>query len=445
MNDERRRAEALFRYAVLGDLLHRSLRRGELGRALSERAQKLWKRPDGHERRIAKKTLEEWLYKFKRHGFDGLLPSVRSDRGKVRALKAEIEELVIAMKREDPGRSAQLILEELELAGRLRRGEVSVSTIRRVLKREGLTGPRMELERPARLRWQASRSGELWQGDALHGPTLFDPASGKAVRVKVFALLDDRSRLVPYLRADFHETQTAFLTVLLGAVLRRGIPRAILLDNHGSFTGSDVRVACAKLGVRLVFARPHDGASKGKIERWWRTLRARVLDRLDPTKISTLDDLNVRLSAWVEAEYNTRPHSSLGSKTPLEVWEEDAEEIRWVDDPGAVEEAFTDKLKRKVRDDSTCQVRGRTLEVPTELRGRAVEVYYSLLQPGRYWIEDGHTQIPLREVNPEENARRPRSRKPSEKKEEPPATGLNPVEDLLRRLTHKRKDKTDDE
>lgn len=139
------------------------------------------------------------------------------------------------------------------------------------------------------------------------------------------------------------------------------------------------------------------------------------------------------------------PSSACGSKTPLEVWEEDAEEIRWVDDPGAVEEAFTDKLKRKVRDDSTCQVRGRTLEVPTELRGRAVDVYYSLLQPGRYWIEDGHTQIPLREVNPEENARRPRSRKPSEKKEEPPATGLNPVEDLLRRLTHKRKDKTDDE
>ncbi len=149
MNEERRRAEALFRYAVLGDLLHRDLRRGELGRALTERAHKLWKGPDGRERRIAKKTLEEWLYRYKHQGFDGLLPSPRSDRGKVRALKAEIEELVIAMKREDRGRSAQLILEELELAGRLRRGEVSVSTIRRVLSREGLTGPRMELERTA--------------------------------------------------------------------------------------------------------------------------------------------------------------------------------------------------------------------------------------------------------------------------------------------------------
>lgn len=264
------------------------------------------------------------------------------------------------------------------------------------------------------------------------------------MRVKIFALLDDRSRLVPYIRADFHETQTAFLTVLCGAVLRRGIPRAILLDNHGSFTGSDVKVACARLGVRLIFARPYDGPSKGKIERFWRTLRARVLDRLDTLKVTTLDDLNLRLSAWVESDYNTRAHSSLGARTPLEVFEEDAEEIRFVDDTGAVEEAFTATLSRQVRADSTCQVRGRTLEVPTEFRGRAVEVHYSLLSPDRFWIEDGRSRIPLREVDPEANARRPRQRKPSEKKEEPPATGLNPVEEMLRRMTQKRRESDDE-
>ncbi len=443
MNEERRKKEALFRYAVLGELLNRVLRRGELGRGLRERAGRVWEGPGGRERRIAVKTLQEWYYRYKHQGFDGLLPAPRSDRGRTRVLRPEIEELILKMKYEDPGRSAALVHRELELAGRLRRGEVSTSAIRRLIRRAGLTGPRMELERPVRLRWQASFCGELWQGDALHGPSLFDPASGRPVRVKIFALLDDRSRLVPYVRADFHETQTAFLTVLLGAILRRGIPRAILLDNHGSFTGSDVAVAAARLGARLVFARPYDGPSKGKIERWWRTLRAHVLDRLDLGKVTTLDDLNVRLSAWVEAEYNTRPHSSLGGKTPLEVWEEDAEEIRWVDDPGQVEEAFTDKLKRRVRHDSTCQVRGRTFEVPPELRGRSVEIHYSLLHPDRLWIEDGRTQIPIREVDPEANARRTRQGKPLEKKEEPPTTGLNPVEEILRRLTQRRKDKRD--
>jgi transposase InsO family protein len=350
------------------------------------------------------------------------------------------------MKREDPGRSAALIHRELELAGRLRRGEVSTSAIRRLLRRAGLSGPRMEIERPVRLRWQASRCGELWQGDALHGPSLFDSASGRPVRVKIFALLDDRSRLVPYLRADFHETQTAFLSVLLGAILRRGIPRAILLDNHGSFTGSDVAVASAKLGARLVFARPHDGPSKGKIERWWRTLRAHVLDRLDLAKVTTLDDLNVRLSSWVEAEYNQRPHSSLGGKTPLEVWEEDAEDIRWVEDPGSIEAAFTHSITRSVRLDSTCQIFGRTYEVPPEHRGRTVKISYSLLRPTQYWVLDASTRIPLREVDPESNSGRPRKATPEEKKKETDRSGFNPVEDFLRRLTRpqERKDGEDE-
>lgn len=435
MNDKRRKQEALFRYGVLGDLLSRELKRGELRRGLAERATKTWIDPGGRERHVAAKTLEEWLYRYKRSGFDGLLPRERRDAGELRALPAELQELIVAMKREDPGRSAALILRELVACGRVKRRDVSAATIRRLLRRVGLTGPRLELDRPARYRWQATTSGELWQGDALHGPKLFDPAAGKEVRVKIFALMDDRSRLIVYLRGDFHETQQDFLTVLLGAVLRRGIPRTVLLDNHGSFSGGDVNVACAKLGTRLLFTRPYDGPAKGKIERYWRTLRADVLDRLDMQKIGSLDDLNLRLWTWVEGEYNTRPHSSLCGKSPLEVWEEDSDEIRWVDDPGAVEEAFTDKLIRHVRNDSTCQLRGRTFEVPTELRGRRVEIHFSLLHRDRFWIQDGQTRIPLREVNPETNSRRARGGRGPTEKRRIPVTGLNPVEDILRRLS----------
>ncbi|MEE8164127.1 MAG: helix-turn-helix domain-containing protein, partial [Myxococcota bacterium] len=376
MTDDQRRLEALFRYAVLGEILHRPLRRGDLRRGLRVLAGRIFTGPDGRQRRYAEKTLQEWYYQFRRGGFDALVSRPRSDRGKCRALDAEQQKLILAMKREDPGRSAQLIFEELRRAGLVRRDGVSVSTICRLLRREGLTGPRKELERPARFRWQASTCGELWQGDALHGPKLFDPSSGKEVRVKVFGLIDDRSRLVPYLRADFHETQQAFLTVLLGAVLRRGRPHALLLDNHGSFTGSDVEIACARLDTRLIFARPFDGAGKGKIERFWRTLRARLLDRLDLEKIQCLDDLNLRLSTWVEGEYNTRAHSSLSGKSPLQVFEEDHEEIRWIEDAASVESAFTHSITRSVRLDSTCQIYGRIYEVPPALRGRSAEIHY---------------------------------------------------------------------
>jgi len=445
MDDARAQQIALFRLSVLGELISRPLRHGELGRGLRARAAQVWTDPFGQPRKIAAKTLEEWFYKYRRYGFEGLLPQPRSDRGVLRSLPEEVKALVINMKREDPGRSALLIRRELELAGVIRRGQASISVFQRMLSDAGLTGPRMEVDRPARLRWQASRCGELWQGDALHGPKLFDPHQGKLVRVKIFALLDDRSRLVPFIQADFHETQSDFLTVLLGAVMRRGLPRTILLDNHGSFTGSDVQLVAAKLTIRLTYARPYDGPAKGKIERFWRFLRGQVLDRMDMKKVETLDDLNLRLWAWVEGEYNKRPHSSLSGKSPLQVWEEDAEEIRWVDDPALLETAVIATLERHVRNDATCQVRGRTYEVPPALRDRKVKIRYSVLHPDRLWIDDAGTRVPLRIVDPEGNARRRRPQAPNHPPASAPETGLNAVEAFLKKMIGKGKEKGQDD
>jgi putative transposase len=435
MTDDRRRTEALFRHSVLGSVLSRELRRGELRPALAELAQRDWTGPDGGPRRFSWRTLEEWYYRYRREGFDGLLPRPRSDEGSSRALTPELQLLVLSMKREDPGRSAPLILHELQEAGRLKRGQVSVSAIQRLLRRNSLSGPKLELDRPERLRWRAEVAGELWQGDALHGPKLRDPATGRELRAKVFGLIDDRSRLLVHARAGFHETQEAFLKVLLRAVQRRGVPRNLLLDNHKSFTGADVQVACAKLGIRLRYARPYDGPAKGKIERFWRTLRGRCLDRLDPAQVTTLDALNVRVGAWIEADYNQRGHSGLGGRTPQEVWEEEAHEVRFLDDPQLLEAAFTAELKRKVRNDSTCQVRGRTYEAPTHLRGQQIVVCYSLLRPALLYLRDGEVRVPLREVDPVANAERSRGGGVSPAAEPPKPTGLNAVEDLLRRLT----------
>jgi transposase InsO family protein len=347
MNDDRRVEVALFRLAVLGDLIHAKRSHGVLSRSLRQKSQQVWQCPDGPSKRLTAKTIESWYYRFQKDGFDGLKPRDRRDRGLSRAISAELQRLVVEMKREDPGRSIPLIIRELESNGRVKKGELRETTVGRLLRREGLSGPKMEMKTPARYRFVAATCGELWQGDACHGPKLFDPGSGREVRVKIFGLIDDKSRLLSYLRAGFHERQEDVLKVLLEAVRRRGIPRALLLDNHGSFTGTNVRVACAKLGIRLVFARPYDGASKGKIERFWRTLRAHVLDRLDPEKVVTLDDLNVRLMTYVENDYNQRPHAGLSGKTPRSVWEEDATEIRWVDDPTSIDSAFLHSFQRK--------------------------------------------------------------------------------------------------
>ncbi len=435
MNDDHKRDMALFRFAVLGDLVNTELRRGALRRALEQKADQYWILPDGNGRRLAAKTIQSWLYAYRKRGFEGLVPGERKDKGASRSIRAAIQALILDMKREDPGRSTPLILRELANSGVARKGAISASAVNRLLANNGLSGPKMKLEAQARHRFVAAVCGELWQGDACHGPKLFDAAQGRDVRVKIFGLLDDKSRLVTYLRATFHERQEDFLRVLFEAVRRRGIPRSLLLDNHGSFRGADTRVTCAKLGIRLVYARPYDGASKGKIERFWRTLRAHVLERLDLGVVRTLDDLNLRLMAWVDGDYNVRPHAGIGGQTPLSVFEQDSTEVRYVGDHAELEGQFVAHIERVVRNDSTCTVGGRVLEVPQHLRGRRVSLYYEVLRPDSLWLEDGGVRVAVREVDATANSRRARVYKV----EPPPApkpTGLNAVEGALEQLLH---------
>jgi hypothetical protein len=134
MDDDARTKEALFRHSVLGDLLSRKLRRGELRPLFKELSEKTYEDYFGRPRRIAPSTLEEWYYQHKHEGFEGLKPLSRCDEGRSRRLPAELVRLVLDLKREDPGRSAPLILRELELSGRISRGHMSVYPIQRLLR-----------------------------------------------------------------------------------------------------------------------------------------------------------------------------------------------------------------------------------------------------------------------------------------------------------------------
>jgi len=434
MTDDKRNHEALFRHAILGDLLSRNMRRGQLRPALKQLAQQTYQDHHGRSRRVAYKTLEEWYYKYRNGGFEALKPRPRKDRNTSRVLAEDLQQLILDMKREDPGRSARLIVRELELAGRIPAGEVSRSSVQRLLHRHGLSVPRMELDHSARYRWEVSTCGELWQADALHGPALMNPATGRKQHVIVFGLIDDRSRLIPYLEGGFGETEQRFLAVLYQAMARRGIVRKLLLDNHASFSGYDLRLLCARLGIHLVHSRPGDAPSKGKIERVWRTLRAQLIERLDLERVTTIDEFNLRLWTWVEMEYHHQPHSSLSGRTPLEVWEADADQIRWVEDHSQLEQNFYGEATRLVLNDSTVQWRGVLYEVPPYLRCQRVRLRYALLDSTRVSVLDGSTEIPLRRVRAVDNANRSRAAATTiVDTADTPKTGFNIAELILAR------------
>ena len=82
------------------------------------------------------------------------------------------------------------------------------------------------------------------------------------------------------------ENVQAFLPVFSNALIRRGIPQRLYVDNGANYRSRQLALVCAKLGIALIHARPHHPAGKGKIERWFRTVRAAWLAHLD----AQLDD-----------------------------------------------------------------------------------------------------------------------------------------------------------
>lgn len=435
MNETMRADEALFKHTLLGPVLYEKLSRGQLRQKLREIAAQTYFDQNGTARTFSWRTLEDWLYQLRGSGFNSLKPRPRKDTGTCRALPPEVAELVLELKSEDPGRSAPVILRQLELAGRIEKGSVSVSTIQRLVRRRGLSGPAVEVTRKERFRFQAEQVDELWQGDAVHGPKLINPRTGQLETVKTFALIDDRSRLIVNIVAGFRETEAAFLAVFHGAMARRGIPRTLYLDNGSSFVGRDLRLVCAHAGTRLLHSHPYEASARGKVERLFRTLRAQVLERLALEHVTSIDDLNVRLMAWAEGEYNQRPHAGLDGRTPREVWEQGADCVRWPENASWLSEVFRGEVVRWAKNDATVSFDGIQYEVPGHLRRQSVTLRYSFLERHRVWAVDGVTEVPLKAVDPVMNSRRRRHTRPVGEQSSAIKTGLNPVEQILARVT----------
>lgn len=426
--------EALFRHAVLGPVLAGKLRRGQLRRKLEELASETYTDRTGEVRKMSWKTLEQWFYQIKNGGFAALTPKTRSDAGTCRCLTADLAQLVVDLKQDDPGQSARLIKDTLIKAGRIAPKDVSESALQRLLKQRGLSGPKLELLRKERYRFCAAHVGELAQSDCVHGFKMFNPKTRREETVKIFALLDDKSRMGLNIHGGFRETEAAFLCVMHGAIARRGVFRTLYVDRGASFKGRDLELACAHLSIRLLHAPVADGPSKGKIERFWRTLRADVLDRIDPESVRTLNDLNVRLMAWMENDYNVRPHSGLFGRTPREVWEEEIDQVAWIDDPSRLDAVFTGEATRTSRNDATVSFEGQTYELPGHLRRCRVTLKYSFLDPSRVRVLDGTTEVPLKIVDPIANSKRIRHTPRLAARRAKKYRELNPVEVLLDRV-----------
>ncbi|NJD24446.1 MAG: transposase family protein, partial [Betaproteobacteria bacterium] len=260
-------------------------------------------------------------------------------------------------------------------------------------------------------RFVAEHANAIWYGDVMHGPTV--TVKGRRRKVYLVSLMDDASRLIAHSAFCTGETALDIEGVLKQAVLRRGLPRKLVVDNGAAYRASTLQGICARLDIRLIYCRPYAPEGKGKLERWHRTFRDHFLSELDASRLQDLNDLNARLWAWIEQVYHRRPHGGLDGQTPLERYQQDLPKIRLLGQKAArLDELFHHRVARKVRRDGTVSYEGREFEVSYELSGKSVQLVVDPHEGKVVGVEDaeGNSLGQATPLDAAANARRRRRR-----------------------------------
>jgi putative transposase len=239
-------------------------------------------------------------------------------------------------------------------------------------------------------RFEAGVRNELWTGDGLHGPKLADSAA----RAVLVAFIDDHSRLLVGWRWGTGEDVFRLEAALRAGLMSRGVPEGILVDRGSAFVSSQLLRACAVLGVKLVHASPRAATTKGKIERFWRTMRDQFLVEIDDGV--ELAELNRLFSTWLEVVYQRRVHSETG-QTPLARF--DAAGAPPLPTPALLREAFLWSVERTVTKTATVSLHSNQYEVDAALVGRKVELVFDPFDLTRIEVRYQHrpfgTAVPL--------------------------------------------------
>ena len=382
MGPDRATRVALARWAVICEAADERLAPAERGRVISEAARRVHRDADGRPFRVTTRTIYRWLEAWRRHGFEGLKPARRRDAGIPRT-DPEILELAAALRREAPARSAAHIAQILATTRGL---EVSARTLQRFFAQAGLDRARLEGRHRAYGRFEAAACGDLWTADGWDGPALAE-LSGR--HAQLFSILDDHSRLIAHGAFYADVGEWSFQRCLKAAIARRGVPRTLYVDNGAAFVSTQLKLICARLGVRITHSKPGRPQGRGKKERAYRTITEQFAVEVAAAGIDTLAELNRYWIAWVEQVYHHRIHSTTG-QTPLERWQAGPSSLRPAPDPEQLRQAFLWAVTRTVSTTRTVSLHGNLYEVDPVLVGRRVELRYDPtdLTQVTVWVAD---------------------------------------------------------
>ncbi len=336
--------------------------------------ERFWEHPFLGPIKLGFGTIENWLYAYKKYGFETLKPQKRSDQGHSRVINDTVAEEIERLLREAPQLTGRGILAELRARIPRQIPLPSLTTLYRFIKIRGLSDLRKPPRRDLRA-YAFELAGDCWQADVCYGPRLPTEA-GLRRRVYLIAILDDATRLIPHAEFYWKQDLRSFKACLKQAFLKRGLPRRLYVDNGKIFRSRIILLLGARLGIQLIHSRPYRPQGRAKIERFFRRVRTSFLSRLQLDRLKDLRELNRLFWSWLEGEYHTQPHRGLGGQCPVDAWLRLSEGIRSLPAEVDLNELFLEETKRRVAKDGTITLKGRAFEVGPTFIGERVTVRY---------------------------------------------------------------------
>jgi transposase InsO family protein len=427
---------ALFRYGVISDLVSGPLAPGEKEELLSKIAAKQWQIPGTERTHIGRSTVRDWIAQYEALGFEGLRPAQRRDAGRARAIPEKVQELLLKLRAERPKASVRSLISAVKLSGKVNpKIRLARSTVHRFLTAHGVPTQESESAEPDSLAFTHPHTGDLWMSDLMHGPRLLVPGRSEGPKTYLYTFLDDASRMSPYSAFYQLENAACFQEAFKQALLRRGIPRRLYVDNGATFKTHHLQVICASLNIALIHSRPHKPRGRGKVERFFRTVRSAFLPHLSEDMLSDLASLNRVFWAWLEAEYHQTPHRGLDEVTPLDRFMADQALVRPA--PEDLEQLMRMKATRRVGRDRTVRLEGRLYEAPDGYAGQRLEVLYDPYDPTlpvHFRTSEDTKEIRLRRLDLHTNATLHRGKGKPPAQEAAAKTGISYLELLAKKF-----------
>ena len=334
---------------------------------------------DGCPRQFTWRTIQTWFSRFQKHGVTVMDNKPRTDKGKVRKVAVEeVQEALLKIYPKVHGKTPTLALlyrlciEE----GFLTRSQIAPNTFRRVVHRYDLLKPEKDTVNKRRLAFAKAHANEMWQADTLFGP--YVQIEGSAVQTRLIAFVDDASRVCAHGQFFAAENVDTLIESMRAAFYKRGVPHSLYVDNGSIYCSKEIIQITARVGCLLHHTPVRDGAAKGKVERFFRTVRDQFLARaLD---LSSLEALNKQFTHWVEDQYNGQLHSTLGM-SPLDRFALDRKWVRFLPPNEANDELFFVEEERHVRADNTFSFKSLRFEAPRHLPDRTIHIRFQRFRP----------------------------------------------------------------